>query len=193
MSDGRCRACGAAVAPNASWCSLCFADLRPPAAEPAREPATVAAAPAQPATPTQPLSAAQPVTAAQPVAQPVQQPAAGAVAVTPAAVDGETEPGAVEPGVDIDPADPLGLTEKPQPTWPCPRCGHAVDIELDACDMCGTAFLAGAAAAQPVRLPGVGDVNSMSSSQRLLFACGIALAVTVVLVLLAFIGGHLFG
>jgi uncharacterized OB-fold protein len=170
MSDGRCRACGAAVAPNAAWCSLCFADLRLPTPEPVREPAAVAAVPTQPAVATQPV-AAEPVAAQPP-------PADLALA---------------EPTVEIDPADPLGLTGQAPPTWPCPRCGQSVAIELDACDACGAGFLSGAAATESVRLPVVGDVRSMSSSQRLLLAFGIAVAVTVVLVLLAFVGGHLFG
>lgn len=28
------------------------------------------------------------------------------------------------------------------PTWPCPACGHANPIELDACAVCGTTFAA---------------------------------------------------
>jgi ribosomal protein L40E len=31
VSDDRCRACGAALAPEAGWCSLCFTEVRQPA------------------------------------------------------------------------------------------------------------------------------------------------------------------
>jgi hypothetical protein len=40
----RCPRCGAAVKPGDPWCTLCYADLRPPAA-PVDPPAAVAAAP----------------------------------------------------------------------------------------------------------------------------------------------------
>jgi hypothetical protein len=186
MSDGRCRACGAAVAPNAAWCSLCFADLRPPAPEPVREPAAVAAV-AQPTVPAQPL-AAQPL-AAQPLAAPPVSP------VDPTDVDAAVDADSVAAPIAIDPADPLGLSVPagPSPTWPCPRCGHSVPIELDACNECGAGFLSGAAATKSVRLPMVGDVTRMSSGQRMFVAFAVSVGVMFVLVLLAFIGGHLFG
>jgi hypothetical protein len=206
MSDGRCRACGAAVAPNAAWCSLCFADLRPPAPEPVREPAAVAAV-AQPTVPAQPLAAqplaAQPL-AAQPLAAPplaaqplaAQPLAAPPVSpVDPTDVDAAVDADSVAAPIAIDPADPLGLSVPagPSPTWPCPRCGHSVPIELDACNECGAGFLSGAAATKSVRLPMVGDVTRMSSGQRMFVAFAVSVGVMFVLVLLAFIGGHLFG
>jgi hypothetical protein len=54
VSDVRCRACGAAVRIDAQWCSLCFADLRPPAPvrQPVSVPAAAAAAHSQSAPPT---------------------------------------------------------------------------------------------------------------------------------------------
>lgn len=171
MGDDRCRACGAAVAPNAAWCSLCFADLRTPL-EPAREPATVAAAP------TQPVNAA---VVPGPTIDATRAPAV-------------TRPDTAAAPVHLDLADPLGAqpTSVVSPTWPCPRCEQQVPIELDACNACGAGFLAGADIGQALRLPVVGEVTSMSSAQRLLMACGVAVAVTALLVLLAFVGGHLF-
>lgn len=70
MSDVRCRACGAAVPEQAQWCSLCYADLRPPA--PAREPVGVPAGPpmaADAGDPAAPAAAAQPVRTPQPPRQ----------------------------------------------------------------------------------------------------------------------------
>src|SRR3954452_7192337 len=47
MSADRCPSCAAAVRPDASWCSQCYADLRPaPAPAPAPPPAPPPAAPA---------------------------------------------------------------------------------------------------------------------------------------------------
>lgn len=43
MITDRCPACGAATAPNAQWCSLCYADLRVPATVPITEALTVGA------------------------------------------------------------------------------------------------------------------------------------------------------
>jgi len=51
----RCPACGAAVRPGDPWCTLCYADLRPPPS-PAPDPVPVVAEPA-------PLQAYVPVTA----------------------------------------------------------------------------------------------------------------------------------
>ena len=44
MTTVRCPACAAAVAADAPWCTLCFADLRPPVSAP--EPVTAPATPA---------------------------------------------------------------------------------------------------------------------------------------------------
>jgi hypothetical protein len=66
-------------------------------------------------------------------------------------------------------------------------------MALDACSSCGAGFLAGAVSSKPVRLPVVGDVSKMSTAQRLAMGIGIGLAVMVVLVGLAFVGGQLFG
>jgi uncharacterized OB-fold protein len=174
VSDGRCRACGAAVAPNAAWCSLCFADLRPPAPEPQPPPAT----------------------AREPLREPVS---VASAATTPFAPGPPVGPGPAATPVEaaglieVDPADPLGMAEPTAtPTWPCPRCGHQVAIELDACDACGAGFLSGAASTNAVRLPVVGEVTSMSSSQRLLMAIAVAIVVMGLLVFLAFLGGQIF-
>jgi hypothetical protein len=35
-----------------------------------------------------------------------------------------------------------GTRSASAPTWPCPACGHANPIELDACAVCGTTFAA---------------------------------------------------
>ena len=40
------------------------------------------------------------------------------------------------------PAATGGTRHVSAPTWPCPACGHANQIELDACAVCGTTFAA---------------------------------------------------
>jgi len=68
-----------------------------------------------------------------------------------------------------------------------------VPIELDLCNECGTPFLAGVADGATVRLPVVGEVKSMSKSQRLMMGIMVAVALMALIVMVAFIGGHIFG
>lgn len=63
MTTERCPACGAAVTASAQWCTLCYADLRVPAAS----------VPA-PVVDTESVLAATPLQAPAPAAQPVQLP-----------------------------------------------------------------------------------------------------------------------
>lgn len=162
MSDVRCRACGAAVPAAAEWCSLCFADLRQPA--PVREPVSVPAS-----VPGAPPAVAEAAALASPTA-----------AVASAAVSLPSPRSTV--------ATPVGDKAR----WPCPRCSELVALSLDACETCGAGFLAGATTAALARLPVIGDVGQLTSSQRLLFAGAVAFAVTVVLLLLATLGAKLF-
>ena len=69
-SPSACPSCGAAVRPDSPWCTLCYADLQPPAAEPEPVPEAVpepvATTPAPPPVP--------PVPAAAPSATPTANP-----------------------------------------------------------------------------------------------------------------------
>lgn len=176
MSDVRCRACGAVVAPNASWCSLCYADLRQPVASPAS--ATPASEPPAPGV----------VAAAARAEIAVAPTAAAAMRATVTAVAADVLDAATPLPVDADrPVD----AAKVAPTWPCPRCGAKVAMDLDACDSCGAGFLSGASAtSRSVALPVVGDLTRMSSGQRMLVAIGVAIGICVLLVLLAEVFGH---
>lgn len=165
MSDVRCRGCGAAVPNAAQWCSLCFADLRPPA--PVREPVSVPA---------------PPVADTTIVAPPVSVPASAAALPLPT-----LPPAAAVPSSAKHAAPAL-----PEATWPCPRCSAPVPLSLDACEACGAGFLAGATTAMAMRLPVVGDVGKMSRGQRMLVGSGIAVVMMVLLVMLATVGAHLF-
>jgi hypothetical protein len=154
------------VPASAQWCSLCFADLREPA--PVRQQVPAAA-----------------TLQAQPVA------AAAAVA-TDTLID--AQPG--EPGLSTPAATPLPAVarlaaRKPGalPSWPCPRCGAAVSMNLDACTECGEGFLAAAATSTAVRIPMVGNVTSLSGGQRLMLGAMVGVVLMVVLVVLFTIGG----
>lgn len=123
--------------------------------------------------------------------QPVSVPPAPATVVPPAV----TPPAAAVPVVDGEAVSLGGSSRppagpKPDPTWPCPQCGAAVPIELDMCNSCGAAFLSGAAGKVAVKLPMVGDVTRMSSSQRLFMALGVGFGLMVILIALLFLGGH---
>lgn len=168
MSDARCHSCGAAVPPEAQWCSLCFADLRVPAA--VLEPVTVPAAPAP-----------APVAAVAPVATPASAEVLTAGLPTPAAP--------VDPGV----AQPQGATVAKEATWPCPRCNASVAISQDVCPECGAGFLSNVAQVTNTKLPIVGDVGRMSQGQRLMIGAGISVVLMVIFVMILEIGGHLFG
>lgn len=176
MSDVRCRACGAVVAPNASWCSLCYADLRHPVAQPAA------------ATPVSEQPAPGVVAAAARAEIAVAPTAAAAMRATVTAAAADVLDAATPLTVDADqPAEGA----KAVATWPCPRCGGMVAMDLDACDSCGAGFLSGASASShSMALPVVGDLTRMSSGQRLFVALGVAIGLCVLLVLLAEVFGH---
>ncbi len=86
----------------------------------------------------------------------------------------------VDLGKPVDPSGPGA----PDPTWPCP-CGTANSFEEIACTACGTAFLARLRddEAPSLLLPLVGDVARFSRNQRLLGACGAALLLSLLFLL----------
>jgi hypothetical protein len=170
VSDVRCRACGAAVPAEAQWCSLCFADLREPT--PVRERVSVPAASA--------AALAEVPVAASPAPNGVRPDPDALLGLPPAGADDAAESTAEEDA------------EAPQePKWPCLTCGEQVPISFDACHSCGAGFLAGSTRQPSARLPVVGDLQRLSRNQRLALGCGMCVAVMILLVVLATIGGHL--
>lgn len=127
MSD-RCPQCSATVRPDADWCTLCYADLRPappPAPEPAPEP--VAAMPAH-------------------------------VMAAAVANAGLSAPGFDALSAPLDVVTGLGAPAAAEPTavagfWPCLRCRAANSMERDVCKDCGLPFGSGLGE-KPVELPG---------------------------------------
>lgn len=151
-----CPACGAALRPDAPWCTLCFADLCPaPGPAAARAPAPAA----------DPAAAA--ARAPAPAADPASAAARAAVAVGTDDVRAGTQPVAPVLGDG--------------PSWPCSRCAAANGYERDTCRACGASFLAAVKddEAPLLVLPGVGDLSRLGRPQRLLLALGVVLAVLV--------------
>lgn len=190
MTGPRCPACGAATPEGVLWCSLCFTDLRPEAA------ADVSAA-----TPEPPPVAPEPVPGPgvdarpDPLTAPISTllgslpPAAAAPAFTETAAAPDPAvpavpelPGVVTVDAELDPS--AGAA-----SWPCLRCGTAVDLSLDGCPECGAGFLAGALPAATLSLPLVGNVAAMSPAQRFGLAAGLTVGLVVIFLALATIGG----
>jgi len=151
-----CPACGAALRPDAPWCTLCFAHLCPaPGPAAARAPAPAA----------DPAAAA--ARAPAPAADPAAAAARAAVAVGTDDARAGTQP--------VAPVLGDGLS------WPCSRCAAANGYERDTCRACGASFLAAVKddEAPLLVLPGVGDLSRLGRPQRLLLALGVVLAVLV--------------
>jgi hypothetical protein len=93
----------------------------------------------------------------------------------------------VLPAAAVAVAEPAG-----PPTWPCVSCGTSVPLEEMTCPHCGTAFMGGGSPTVSLHVPGVGDLTTMSPGGRFGVMAGGAAVVTLVLVLVALILGHLF-
>jgi ribosomal protein L40E len=158
-----CPACGAALRPEAQWCSLCYHDLRP-APAPAPEP------------PTPVYGGLDPLTA--PLLDLVLPP-------VPPAVEQVAEQ-VVEGAAPTAPA-PRASAEQAPLTWPCTRCGAPNAIDSPVCGTCGSAFLAAAKEKVSLVVPGIGDLAHLSRGQRLGVAAAVLAAVLVPLALITFL------
>ena len=154
-----CPACGAALRPDSPWCTLCYADLRPPVQ-----------APEQPAAPV-----------SDPLTQPLIDFLPGAL---PPVVPVVPQPRAV---VGPDPLTGPLPTAVPEPTWPCLSCGAANPLLSDRCGACGAAFLAEVATSgrTSLVLPVVGDIGRLSRTQRTLGALAVVLLLLVLVAILS--------
>jgi hypothetical protein len=75
--------------------------------------------------------------------------------------------------------------------WPCPSCGQSVSLERTDCEACGTPFMGGRQATVSLKVPGVGDIATLSPGGRVGFMAGAALVLMVVLFLVYLILGSL--
>lgn len=167
----RCPHCRAAARPDAPWCTLCHADLRPP--PPAPEPPVAPSAPVL----TIPPTAAYGAPALDPLTAPVAALATPSPALPSPAPPALPSPAAAPPAAD--------------PTWPCASCGAANALTADACAACGAGFLAGLRASEAplLELPGVGDITRLSRGQRMALAFGVVAAVVALIALLGLLLG----
>lgn len=179
MEIDRCPTCAAAVRPGAGWCTLCYADLRPPAPPPPAppQPAAVPMAHAVSFAPQpveRPPSAADPLTAAYgDLLAFVGGPAA---ATPPTATPTTAEPSS--PRL-TDPQGGRGPAAAEDGTgWPCMACGALNAFDLMACHSCALPFGTGLGTPRP------------SYDRRSLMVRGIAAAAAMVLLvgLLSFLG-----
>ena len=209
----RCPSCDAAVPADASWCTLCFARLD---AAPA-----AAAAPVAPALPVAPAPVAAPVAGrhAAPSSDVLTAPVPGVdpwvAAAIAEAVPVQAEPQALAPVLPVAPPPPpvaplppaVPVLEAPvlaapaaavatatveAPTWPCSTCGHRVAFDLTACPDCGMPFMGGVSPQVSLRVPGVGELTSLTPGMKFAFIAGGAALITGVLVLLFLVLGHIF-
>lgn len=155
--QSRCPACSAALRPGAPWCTLCYADLRPP--EPQLEPPS----------PVPPIGSP---TAQSHRFDPLTAPAQDRGLPGRHASVGTADTGAAEERGDGSPA----------PSWPCTACEQPNPFTAAVCATCGTAFLATLREGEEplLRLPLVGDIGRFGRMQRL------GLAALVVLVFIVF-------
>lgn len=117
-------------------------------------------------------------------------------AVVPAAVPAAA-PAPVSPVLALDPILDAPVSKAPpvagaEPKgWPCLGCGALVPIADNSCSHCGRPFLP-SDTMPSLALPGIGDLGGMAHGQRLFVALAAAGVVTVLIVLIAFIGGSIF-
>ena len=171
MTTVRCPSCDAAVPADAAWCTLCFAQLgaQPPTASPEPAPPVVAAPVAPEPVFSAPVPVA-PVASIAPLALPLQPVAAPVAAAT--VLDEPTAPAT--------------------PTWPCTGCDELVSLEETVCPTCGAGFMGGVSPSVSLKLPGVGDLTNLSAGGKFGVMAGGASLITVVLVLVFLVLGHLF-
>jgi hypothetical protein len=84
------------------------------------------------------------------------------------------------------------VVEAPAPTWPCSGCDEQVPLEEMACPRCGTAFMGGVTPTVSLKVPGVGDLVSMSPGGRFGVMAGGATVFAALLLLVALVLGHIF-
>ena len=92
-----------------------------------------------------------------------------------------------------DAAAPHGPADLDGPSWPCGSCSARVPLAASACPACGRGFLADGEEPVALRLPGVGDVASLSRAARLALGAGVALAVALLVQLVVVLVGQTVG
>jgi len=78
------------------------------------------------------------------------------------------------------------------PTWPCTSCGTQVALDEMACPSCGTPFMGGVSPNVSLKVPGVGDLATMTSGMKFAVIAGGATLVSLLMVLVFLVLGHIF-
>jgi hypothetical protein len=98
-----------------------------------------------------------------------------------------TEPAAALASVATAVIDPVAA-----PTWPCTSCDTRVALDEMACPSCGTPFMGGVNPNVSLKVPGVGDLATMSSGMKFMVIAGGATLFSLLLVLVFLVLGHIF-
>jgi hypothetical protein len=173
-----CASCGATIAADAQWCSLCYA------------PVAVAADPAEAGE----LEAAD-LAADLAEAGPDATTAYLGVAASneTAAISNETT--VPQGGHDLLVAPvptPAPASAPDEATWPCLNCGAANPMTVNACAACGLAFLSDAKTPPRLVLPVIGDLFQRSRSQQIGFIAAAGFSFLAVLLGLMTLLGLIF-
>jgi len=99
---------------------------------------------------------------------------------SPLAPDASAAPEAV-------PTEQPGATVPRAATWPCRQCQSSVAIELDACPVCGGAFLTDTDV--DLRLPIVGSTRNMTTAHKAWIMIGGSFVIIAVFLVIAFVIG----
>jgi len=191
MELDRCPKCAAGVRPGADWCTLCYADLRPPA--PVQAPAQAPVQP-PPHAPVHASALAGGVGTGAPPA-PYQDPATATLDPLAAAYaellrstqselaapHGTAAPHQRASG---DPAPTAGTpAEAPTAGWPCTACRELNAFDATVCRACATPFGLGLATPPP----------SYDRRQVLFWGLAVALAFVLVVGAMSFFGANVEG
>jgi hypothetical protein len=191
----RCPSCGAGVRPDAAWCTLCFAPMRPPPHDtPGGDAPRARGAHAAAAEDTDSL--APPVDELERLTRAAdtgdsggpERPAGRHAQAAPSAEEltaGENPADVAQDGAPCLVADPSGesgeAVDADEPHWPCGACGHLNPMDADACASCFRPFLSDLAGS-PLTLPVVGDLRRLSTGARYGLAFGVAVVASGLIV-----------
>jgi hypothetical protein len=144
-------------------------------------PVTPAPATSQPATP-EPTTPEPVALAPEPVTGVAFSPLSPFAALPPAPV-----PSAPAASVATAVLDPVA-----SPTWPCTSCDAHVALDEMTCPSCGTPFMGGVNPNVSLKVPGVGDLATMTSGMKFTVIAGGAVLFSLLLVLVFLVLGHIF-
>jgi hypothetical protein len=130
------------------------------------------------------VGAALPAAAPAPFSAAPMPPQPVAPVAAPAAAPQQPQQAAIDLAAAAAPTEP-----DPELVWPCPKCGTAVPMASDYCEICGTGFLADARGGSSITVPVFGEVGTLTSGRKVMIGILITLTLIVAFVVIATIGG----